>query len=400
MPWTHECPHCGKTFKNGQALGGHISRHRQAGKTKTGNEQRETRTHEEKIEMNDNDEDDYSFARRVAPKYGPSSNMHIAFTEEHVNLILNSSPNKKRKVNQVGVSVKPTLQVNDKRKESDKVREEMGLAITLYHLNMSELATYCDTTLGVFDKWLQGDVTEVEELNSASPSGRVNNEERLLNRETNDSITAKMSEWLKGFSMHGLSNPRYFKFVANTDNLNDLLSNKNPSNAAATATQKTPNISLPFALNKLAQMQAQHVNVQIEAKLNDSAKVVDTLNWNTKSCVTLHQISKQMLDEMGIPSHQGNLIISTAHAAKTVAASYAGIVYFRYYQLIDVKNVIFYIKEYFLFAMQMELIKFLIEKQMITNTYVINYKIIKKILKMIFSNCQIIIKYLDSIYFF
>eukprot|EP01084_Bolivina_argentea_P032390 59930_1 len=125
----------------------------------------------------------------------------------------------------------------------DAIREQIGLAMTLYHFNASKLAEYADIHKQIFIKWLQGGMDQKPNVgvnsnsnsntNSNKPpskpsktpmfkikfkrsllkSAKTSEKTIMLTPLLSDKIAEKMQKWLDDFIHNGFLDKRYLEFV-------------------------------------------------------------------------------------------------------------------------------------------------------------------------------------------
>ena len=148
----------------------------------------------------------------------------------------------------IGYTVKPPTSITNRPTKMDIIREQIGLAMNIYHFNVDKLAKYCDTPRQVFVKWLQGGIDQAPNIgvnadknnnnkdkSDKSEKHKKSSKATILKikfkrskikkepkeREQNYYLTAilanqiaeKMQIWLDEFIMNGFMDKKYLKFV-------------------------------------------------------------------------------------------------------------------------------------------------------------------------------------------
>ena len=281
----HVCPDCGRKFKSGAALGGHRRVHTKGRLTKVkgGNAKPYKRKPPNTFTYEPSQAPPVNpgvFPTRTSPQ--PVSGQQVFFgasvtdlsssdandTESDSSENMHASnefsamppPIKRRKLNDamangengptsIGYVVKPPSSLK-KPTKMDAIREQIGLAMTLYHFNVSALANHCSVHKQVFGKWLNGEVPQKREVgvNANANSNAKNNfgliqhgnKAQKSSKKTKilkikipkktkhkssaekayyltpilaDQIAEKMKKWMDNFIKNGFCDEEYFKFV-------------------------------------------------------------------------------------------------------------------------------------------------------------------------------------------
>ena len=200
MPRDHVCPDCGRKFTSGAALGGHRRVHTKGrlSKQKGYKNQRNRRS----SSNNSNNAHNTNNHNTIFPfRTSPEPTGEQKFYGEYITDIsteedednddydgLNDNnedywnsaeftamppPIKKRKLNDpinngtvpssIGYVVEPPTAFR-KPTKMDAIREQIGLAMTLYHFNADKLADFCDVPKQIFIKWLQGGIQQQTDI--------------------------------------------------------------------------------------------------------------------------------------------------------------------------------------------------------------------------------------------